>query len=71
MAILMNWELIARLKEAGASIDSCRFGTNLVTGKPLKGVYKLIEIDGALTMAQSSRKATYPGQKQILGTYIQ
>jgi nicotinate phosphoribosyltransferase len=60
---------IARLKEAGASIDSCRLATNLITGKPLNGVYKLVEIDGALTMEQSSHKATYPGQKQIWGTY--
>jgi nicotinate phosphoribosyltransferase len=41
---------IARLKEANASINSCRLETNLVTGKPLNGIYKLVEIDVALPM---------------------
>ncbi|YAI82940.1 MAG: nicotinate phosphoribosyltransferase [cyanobacterium endosymbiont of Rhopalodia sterrenbergii] len=65
---LDEWK-IARLKEAHASIDGYGLGTNLVTGKPLNGVYKLVEIDGIPTMKQSSDKATYPGRKQIFRTY--
>ena len=56
---------ITRLKKAGASIDGYGVGTRLVTGSPVNGVYKLVEIDGIPTMKQSSRKATYPGRKQI------
>ena len=61
---LDEWE-INRLKEAGASIDGYGLGTRLVTGEPVNGVYKLVEIDGIPTMKQSSSKATYPGRKQI------
>ncbi len=67
---LDEWE-IARLIEAGASIDGYGLGTRLVTGKPVNGVYKLVEIDGTPTMKQSSHKATYPGRKQIFRTYNQ
>ena len=56
---------IARLKSAGACIDGYGLGTRLVTGTPVNGVYKLVEIDGIATMKQSSGKATYPGRKQI------
>ena len=56
---------ITRLKKAGASIDGYGVGTRLVTGSLVNGVYKLVEIDGIPTMKQSSRKATYPGRKQI------
>ena len=56
---------IARLQAAGAVIDGYGVGTRLVTGTTLNGVYKLVEIDGIATMKQSSRKATYPGRKQI------
>ena len=56
---------IARLKKAGACIDGYGLGTRLVTGTPVNGVYKLVEIDGIATMKQSSNKATYPGRKQI------
>jgi len=56
---------IARLKKAGACIDGYGLGTRLVTGTPVNGVYKLVEIDGVATMKQSSNKATYPGRKQI------
>ena len=59
-----EWE-ITRIKEAGASIDGYGLGTQLVTGKPVNGVYKLVEIDGIPTMKQSSSKETYPGRKQI------
>jgi nicotinate phosphoribosyltransferase len=61
---LDEWE-IGRLREAGACIDGYGLGTKLVTGSPVNGVYKLVEIDGIPTMKQSSHKATYPGRKQI------
>ncbi|MCL1467102.1 nicotinate phosphoribosyltransferase [Argonema galeatum] len=61
---LDEWE-IARLKSAGACIDGYGLGTKLVTGSPVNGVYKLVEIDGIPTMKQSSNKTTYPGRKQI------
>lgn len=67
---LDEWE-IARLQEAGASIDGYGLGTRLVTGKPVNGVYKLVEIDGVPTMKQSSQKATYPGRKQVFRSYDQ
>jgi nicotinate phosphoribosyltransferase len=56
---------IARLKSAGACIDGYGLGTRLVTGTPVNGVYKLVEIDDIATMKQSRNKATYPGRKQI------
>ncbi|MDY6784486.1 MAG: nicotinate phosphoribosyltransferase [Cyanobacteriota bacterium] len=59
---------IARLKAAGACIDGYGLGTKLVTGAPVNGVYKLVEIDGVPTMKQSSQKATYPGRKQVFRT---
>ena len=59
-----EWE-IARLIEAGASIDGYGLGTKLVTGSPVNGVYKLVEIDGIPTMKESSSKVSYPGRKQV------
>ncbi|MDJ0696744.1 nicotinate phosphoribosyltransferase [Mastigocoleus sp. MO_188.B34] len=59
-----EWE-IARLKAAGAQIDGYGIGTKLVTGEPVNGVYKLVEIDGIPVMKESSGKLTYPGRKQI------
>ena len=56
---------IARLQTAGACIDGYGLGTKLVTGEPVNGVYKLVELDGIPVMKQSSGKATYPGRKQI------
>ena len=56
---------IARLKSEGACIDGYGLGTRLVTGTPVNGVYKLVEIDGIATMKQAIGKATYPGRKQI------
>lgn len=56
---------IARLQSAGASIDAYGIGTQLVTGNPVNGVYKLVEIDGIPVMKVSSQKITYPGRKQI------
>ncbi|MGK7929765.1 MAG: nicotinate phosphoribosyltransferase [Spirulina sp.] len=61
---LDEWE-IARLQREGATIDGYGIGTRLVTGTPVNGVYKLVEIDGIPTMKLSSGKATYPGRKQI------
>lgn len=60
---------ILRLKEAGASIDGYGLGTKLVTGSPVNGVYKLVEIDGIPVIKASSGKTTYPGRKQIFRHY--
>lgn len=56
---------IARLQQQGASIDGYGLGTKLVTGTPVNGVYKLVEIDGLPVMKESNSKTTYPGRKQI------
>ncbi|MEM9264821.1 MAG: nicotinate phosphoribosyltransferase [Cyanobacteria bacterium P01_F01_bin.13] len=56
---------ILRLKQAGACIDGYGLGTKLVTGSPVNGVYKLVDIDGIPVMKESSGKFTYPGRKQI------
>jgi len=56
---------ILRLKAAGACIDGYGLGTRLVTGAPVNGVYKLVDIDGIPTMKASSGKGTYPGRKQV------
>jgi len=56
---------IDRLQTAGAQIDSYGIGTKLVSGNPINGVYKLVEIDGIPVMKASEGKATYPGRKQI------
>lgn len=62
---------IARLQAAGASIDGYGIGTKLVTGKPVNGVYKLVEISDIPTMKQSKSKATYPGRKQVFRQFSQ
>ncbi|PSB40755.1 nicotinate phosphoribosyltransferase [filamentous cyanobacterium Phorm 6] len=59
---------IARLKSAGACIDGYGLGTKLVSGSPVNGVYKLVEIDGIPVMKEASGKVTYPGRKQIFRT---
>ena len=61
---LDEWE-IGRLQAAGATIDGYGLGTRLVTGTPVNGVYKLVEIDGVPVMKKSPDKGTYPGRKQI------
>lgn len=61
---LDEWE-ITRLKELGACFDGYGLGTRLVTGTPVNGVYKLVEINGIPTMKKSSEKVSYPGRKQI------
>jgi nicotinate phosphoribosyltransferase len=59
---------IATLKSAGACIDGYGIGTQLVTGAPVNGVYKLVEIDSIPVMKESEGKVTYPGRKQIFRT---
>ena len=66
---LDEWE-ITRLKQQGAVLDGYGIGTKLVTGAPVNGVYKLVEIDNIPTMKKSSGKLTYPGGKQIFRTTI-
>ncbi len=61
---LDEWE-IAKLRSAGAKINGYGLGTKLVTGQPVNGVYKLVEIDGRATMKKATGKQTYPGKKQI------
>lgn len=61
---LDEWE-IARLRAANAPINGYGVGTKLVTGSPVNGVYKLVDIDNVPTMKQSPDKMTYPGKKQI------
>ncbi len=67
---LDEWE-IARLKAAGAEIDGYGLGTRLVTGSPVNGVYKLVEIDNIPVMKKSSGKLTYPGRKQIFRSFAE
>lgn len=64
-----EWE-IRRLKENNAQIDGYGVGTRLVTGKPVNGVYKLVEIDNIPVMKQSSGKVSYPGRKQIYREFV-
>ena len=59
---------IAKLKSAGACIDGYGLGTKLVSGSPVNGVYKLVEIDGIPVMKEANGKVTYPGKKQIFRT---
>jgi nicotinate phosphoribosyltransferase len=61
---LDEWE-IARLRAAEVPINGFGLGTKLVTGSPVNGVYKLVEIDNIPTMKRSPQKTTYPGKKQI------
>lgn len=59
---------IARLQAAGAMIDGYGLGTKLVTGTPVNGVYKLVEIEGKPVMKEATGKGNYPGRKQIFRT---
>jgi nicotinate phosphoribosyltransferase len=61
---------IARLRQAQAPIDGFGLGTRLVTGEPVNGVYKLVEIDGIPVMKESSAKVTLPGRKQVFRRYV-
>jgi nicotinate phosphoribosyltransferase len=66
---LDEWE-ISRLRKEGAEIDGYGLGTKLVTGSPVNGVYKLVDIDGIPVMKESSGKFTYPGKKQIFRSFL-
>ena len=56
---------IYKLRQQGAIVDGYGIGTKLVTGEPINGVYKLVEIEQIPTMKLSTNKLTYPGRKQI------
>ncbi|PZU99300.1 MAG: nicotinate phosphoribosyltransferase [Pseudanabaena sp.] len=56
---------IVRLKGLGAPIDGYGIGTKLVTGAPVNGVYKLVEIDNIPVSKKSSGKQSIAGRKQI------
>ena len=60
---------IEQLRSENACIDGYGLGTKLVTGAPVNGVYKLVEIDSKPVMKESSRKLTYPGRKQVFRQY--
>lgn len=60
---------IDRLQKAGAALDGYGIGTKLVTGSPINGIYKLVEIDGIPVMKESSGKVTYPGRKQVFRSF--
>ncbi|PZV18781.1 MAG: nicotinate phosphoribosyltransferase [Pseudanabaena sp.] len=56
---------ILRLKALEAPIDGYGIGTKLVTGAPVNGVYKLVEIDNIPVSKKSSEKQSIAGRKQI------
>jgi len=56
---------ILRLKDLEAPIDGYGIGTKLVTGAPVNGVYKLVEIDNIPVSKKSSGKQSIAGRKQI------
>ncbi len=56
---------ILRFKEVGAPIDGYGLGTKLVTGAPVNGVYKLVELDNIPVSKKSVGKQTIAGRKQI------
>jgi nicotinate phosphoribosyltransferase len=56
---------VQRLQQSGACIDGYGIGTKLVTGIPVNGVYKLVEIEQKPVAKFSSGKQTYPGRKQV------
>jgi nicotinate phosphoribosyltransferase len=60
---------IEQLRQQTACIDGYGLGTKLVTGTPVNGVYKLVDIDGKPVMKESSGKITYPGRKQVFRQY--
>ena len=62
---------ITQLQAAGACIDGYGLGTQLVTGAPVNGVYKLVEIDDIPVMKEATGKVSYPGRKQIVRCYEQ
>lgn len=71
-AILASGDLnaaeIVRLRQAGATIDGYGVGTKLVTGQPVNGVYKLVELDGVPVIKGAPGKGMWPGRKQVFRT---
>lgn len=61
----INEAEILRLKSLGSPIDGYGIGTKLVTGAPVNGVYKLVEIDNIPVAKKSSGKQSIAGRKQI------
>ena len=62
---------VQRLRAAGAPITGYGLGTKLVTGTPVNGVYKLVDMDGVPVMKEAAAKITYPGCKQVFRTVDQ
>ncbi len=62
---------IAHLRQQHAPIDGYGLGTKLVTGAPVNGVYKLVDIDGIPVMKEAAGKMSYPGKKQIFRQFHQ
>ena len=56
---------ILRLKSLNAPIDGYGIGTKLVTGVPVNGVYKLVELDNIPVSKKSIGKQSIAGRKQI------
>lgn len=56
---------IERLRRDGAMIHGYGLGTKLVSGNPVNGVYKLVDMDGIPVMKEAEGKITYPGCKQV------
>ena len=56
---------ILRLKSLNAPIDGYGIGTKLVTGTPVNGVYKLVELDNIPVSKKSIGKQSIAGRKQI------
>ena len=56
---------ILRLKSLDAPVDGYGIGTKLVTGAPVNGVYKLVELDNLPVSKKSIGKQSIAGRKQI------
>ncbi len=56
---------ILRLKSLDAPVDGYGIGTKLVTGVPVNGVYKLVELDSLPVSKKSIGKQSIAGRKQI------
>ena len=56
---------ILRLKSLDAPVDGYGIGTKLVTGVPVNGVYKLVELDNLPVSKKSIGKQSIAGRKQI------
>jgi nicotinate phosphoribosyltransferase len=68
----LDEDVVARLVEAGAPIDSFGVGTAMTTSADhpyLDAVYKLQEYAGRPRRKRSTGKATWPGRKQVYRRY--